>query len=256
MSYYKGAVGEEVRLDTGIDLSGAVSMKINVVYPSSMTTSWIATQYLATEYITYTTVDGDFNETGVYVVYTEVDGVYGDTTTITVVDVGGISEDLVVSAVNAFTWLTCQSKDEDTGGTNTDADILYDSSSANQGNFQLYYQIASERLTSDITKNSISPTVTQRLRALAYLIQDQWERKFKDWDAKEIGVNNDIVKRQILTTSGMASYNSLIKEIVAASSSSSYGGNSTITLYEHQDSVDYPDEWKLMPDTIESVEVV
>jgi hypothetical protein len=155
-----------------------------------------------------------------------------------------ITTDDVIKYVNAFTFLSCQTAAESTASTNTNADILYTSQSSNQGNFLLFYGIADSQITSDLAKNSITMTDIQKLRAYAYLIQHLWEMKFKDWDAKEISINNDTVVKGVAgLTSGMAAYNELIAEIIRAGSSSVVDTG----IVKHADDTYYPSEFKDVP---------
>jgi hypothetical protein len=155
-----------------------------------------------------------------------------------------ITTDDVIKYVNAFTFLSCQTAAESTASTNTNADILYTSQSSNQGNFLLFYGIADSQITSDLAKNSITMSDVQKLRAYAYLIQHLWEMKFKDWDAKEISINNDTVVKGVAgLTSGMAAYNELIAEIIRAGSSSVVDTG----IVKHADDTHYPSEFKDVP---------
>lgn len=155
-----------------------------------------------------------------------------------------ITTDDVIKYVNAFTFLSCQTAAESTASTNTNADILYTSQSSNQGNFLLFYGIADSQITSDLAKNSITMSDVQKLRAYAYLIQHLWEMKFKDWDAKEISINNDTVVKGVAgLTSGMAAYNELIAEIIRAGSSSVVDTG----IVKHADDTYYPSEFKDVP---------
>lgn len=155
-----------------------------------------------------------------------------------------ITTEDIIKYVNAFTFLSCQTAAESTASTNTNADILYTSQSSNQGNFLLFYGIADSQITSDLTKNSITMTDIQKLRAYAYLIQHLWEMKFKDWDAKETNINNDkVVKGVAGLTSGMAAYNELIAEIIRAGSSSVVDTG----IVKHADDTYYPSEFKDVP---------
>lgn len=155
-----------------------------------------------------------------------------------------ITTEDIIKYVNAFTFLSCQTAAESTASTNTNADILYTSQSSNQGNFLLFYGIADSQITSDLTKNSITMTDIQKLRAYAYLIQHLWEMKFKDWDAKEISINNDTVVKGVAgLTSGMAAYNELIAEIIRAGSFSVVDTG----IVKHADDTYYPSEFKDVP---------
>jgi len=63
---YVNAIGVEFRLDTGSDLTGATKMEIHAKKPSGDIVTWTASQYAATTKITYTTIDGDLDESGTW----------------------------------------------------------------------------------------------------------------------------------------------------------------------------------------------
>jgi hypothetical protein len=63
---YQNAVGVELRFDIGQSLAGATKMQIHVEKPGGTVVSWTATQYGSTQYITYTTIAGDFDVVGDY----------------------------------------------------------------------------------------------------------------------------------------------------------------------------------------------
>lgn len=149
----------------------------------------------------------------------------------------------VITYVNALTFLNCQTEEESAAGTNTDADLLFMDQSFNQGNFYIFYGMASGQLSRDIVQYTLTLNYIQELSALAYLIQHYWEMKFKDWDARELSINNDIVKKVSgSTTSGMAAY----KVIVNAARKSSSGAIDT-TVIRHADDNNYPTEFKDVP---------
>lgn len=62
---YAGAIGVELRLDTGQSLIGATLMKIMVKRPDGSLEEWTATQFNSTT-IYYVTVDGDLDDAGDY----------------------------------------------------------------------------------------------------------------------------------------------------------------------------------------------
>lgn len=72
---YKGAVGVEIRLDTGQSLSGATVLKIKVKRPDGSETEWPGSQYNSTT-INYLTLSGDLASSGSYVLQPYVE--WGD----------------------------------------------------------------------------------------------------------------------------------------------------------------------------------
>jgi hypothetical protein len=72
---YAGAVGVELRLDTGQNLAEATCLKILVKRPDGTETEWLAQQYNSTT-IYYVTVSGDLAASGDYVLQSYVE--WGD----------------------------------------------------------------------------------------------------------------------------------------------------------------------------------
>jgi len=238
-----------IRLDAVDDLDGSTVLKIVGVKPGGTAIDWTASRYGTTNYITYTTGASDLDEVGTYLIRTYVEwgalmSRYGDITELIVDELDErVVTSEVVSYINAFTYLSCQSESEAAADENTDADILYNSQSFNQGNFSLYYKLATEKLDDDSVIYGITLSDSQKLMCLAYLIQHYWEMKFKDWDARELSINNDIVKKVSgSTTSGMAAY----KVIINAARKASSGAIDT-TIVRHADDDNYPIEFKNVP---------
>lgn len=63
---YKDDVGVLIRLNTGVDVSEAESIKIRVRLPDGATTEWDAEEDETTNYIKYLTVAGDLEDDGDY----------------------------------------------------------------------------------------------------------------------------------------------------------------------------------------------
>jgi hypothetical protein len=244
------AASTEITIGAGIDLDDATLLKIVGTKPSGTAIDWTAARSGTTDNITYTTTAGDLDEVGTYLIRAYIEWGssvprYGD---ITELIVDALNERVtineVVKYVNALTFLSCQTEAEATAGTNTDADLLFMDQSFNQGNFYIFYGMASGQLSRDIVQYTLTLDYIQELSALAYLIQHYWEMKFKDWDAKELSINNDkVVKGVAGLTSGMAAYNKLIAEIIRAGSSSVVDTG----IVKHADDTHYPSEFKDVP---------
>ena len=252
------AASTEIIIGAGIDLDDATLLKIVGTKPSGTAIDWTATRSGTTDNITYTTVAGDLDEVCTYLIRAYIEwGTsvprYGD---ITELIVDALNERVtineVVKYVNALTFLSCQTEAEAAAGTNTDADLLFMDQSFNQGNFYIFYGMASGQLSRDIVQYTLTLDYIQELSALAYLIQHYWEMKFKDWDARELSINNDIVKKVSGgTTSGMAAY----KVIVNAARKTSSGAIDT-TVIRHADDDNYPTEFKDVPFDDVEMEVI
>lgn len=243
------ATSTEITIVSGVNLDDATLIKIVGTKPSGVAISWTAARSGTTDNITYTTVSGDLDEVGTYLIRSYVEwGAalprYGDITEIVVDALNErVTINEVVKYVNALTFLSCQTEAEAAAGTNTDADLLFMDQSFNQGNFWIFYGMAAGQLSRDIVQYTISLDYIQELSALAYLIQHYWEMKFKDWDAKEVFINNDIVKRSAGgITSGLSAY----KTIIGAARKSSSGAIDT-TIVRHADDEYYPDDFKVLP---------
>lgn len=69
---YKGAVGVEIRLDTGQSLTSATLKEIHVQKPDGSEVKWTALQYNSTT-IYYVTASGDLNDAGEYTLQSYVE---------------------------------------------------------------------------------------------------------------------------------------------------------------------------------------
>lgn len=63
---YYNDIGTLIKVDVGSDVTGATVHKIKFIKPDGTTGEWDAT--VATQYLQYTTVDGDLNQIGEWVV--------------------------------------------------------------------------------------------------------------------------------------------------------------------------------------------
>ena len=156
---------------------------------------------------------------------------------------GSTTETDVIESVKAFTYLSVQTEAESALSDNVDANILYNSSSESQSNFTRSYAAAKLQVAADESSFGITFSDDEELMALAYLIQHFHERKFKDHDAIEINLSNDIVKKNVSQTSGWASYQQILRSVYGGSLSSTDRSTEIDTL-EHSDSLNYPDDWK------------
>jgi hypothetical protein len=70
---YQNDVGVEFRFNVGQSLAGATKMEFHIQKPDGTEIARTATQYGATQYITYTTIAGDLNLSGDYRVHAYVE---------------------------------------------------------------------------------------------------------------------------------------------------------------------------------------
>ena len=65
---YKGEIGVEIKVEIGVDASGAATKQLICLRPDGTTKTWSATYLLdgTKHYLTYTTVTDDFNTDGNY----------------------------------------------------------------------------------------------------------------------------------------------------------------------------------------------
>jgi hypothetical protein len=70
IKHYVGEIGCEIIIDTGMDLSNALALQLNVKKPDGTLATWLASAYAFSSMqntgIIYTTVDGDFDQAGTY----------------------------------------------------------------------------------------------------------------------------------------------------------------------------------------------
>jgi hypothetical protein len=163
-----------------------------------------------------------------------------------------ISEADVIAAVEAFTFLSVQTAAQASASSGTEKSLLYNTGSEQQGNFSLFVDEAEEQLSHDLVAKGIALTEGQTKRAYAYLIQHLYEMKYKDWNATDINLNNDLVKRPVGTlTSGWSAYKALLSDVVRG-----VVGAIDTTINKHNDETNYPDNWRDIPEDAEVLDVV
>jgi len=150
-----------------------------------------------------------------------------------------LTESDVITAVNAFTNYSCQTSAENTGGTNTTANILYTSQSRTQSNFSLSYSLAQLQLAKDQTRYGVTLADASAKVAYAYLIAYYHERKFKDWHASSIKSGDDQVNKQ--GSGYLAAYYDIFEQLKSRDVLTS----SDTDLLQHTDYLNYPDNFRV-----------
>jgi hypothetical protein len=79
----QNTVNNVVKVNTGIDLTSASVISIDVMKPDGTTASWAATK--STTYLLHTLTTGDVDDIGQYKLVANVDGELGDTAFVDVV---------------------------------------------------------------------------------------------------------------------------------------------------------------------------
>lgn len=154
-----------------------------------------------------------------------------------------IAEADVLQAVKDRSIFTVQTKAEDTAGTNTTANILYDSSSRTQSNFSSLYLEAQDVLAADLASAGKIATDAQSIRLYALLIADAHLRKVDpNWAAKSVSFYSESVSRDKPETGYMASYRELLSRLTPVDNSPTESADEVI---QTRDSEDYPDEYRL-----------
>ena len=64
--HYVGEIGTVIIVDCGVDITGATPTTIKVKKPDGTEVEWTATIY-DSNYLKYTTISGDFDQSGTYV---------------------------------------------------------------------------------------------------------------------------------------------------------------------------------------------
>jgi len=65
--HYVGEIGTDIIVDIGTDITGATPTVLKVQKPDGTTVEWTASIYNS-NYLKYTTISGDFDQSGTYVV--------------------------------------------------------------------------------------------------------------------------------------------------------------------------------------------
>lgn len=145
-----------------------------------------------------------------------------------------ITESDIINAIMDYTYLSVQTKAESeaTPPTNTSANILYNSRSRRQGNFQSFKALANLQISKDETLYGIALSDEYKLMAYAYFIQYLYERKFKDYNAKQVSSGGDSITRE--GSSALKSYYEVFASAKEIDSS----------IVRHTDYTNYPADWK------------
>ncbi len=155
-------------------------------------------------------------------------------------------ESAYIAATRAYAQLTVQTAAEDAAGTNTNANILYDSQSEIQGNWTLFYADALERIGKDETFYNVSLTTIETKKAIAYLVEHYFYQRLKDFDADEITNEGYKIKRNPgrASTSALNKYNELMAFAASYVDRVSTGTHPD-TYIETADNPteNYPDAW-------------
>ncbi len=233
----------EIRLDTGIDLTGATLLQIRVQKPSDIHVVWPATRYLQTSYITYTTSSSDLDEIGQYILqpYVEINDeptVIDDLSVIDVVPSSDIPE-LVDTFKIYYRFLDVQTYEEQVANTHTDADILYT-------DFQTYLELAQDELQSLLIAKNITLTDVQKKVAMCHLIADYFEMGNPDWSFRSQSQAPGVSFSRGEETGPRAALNKLLDSIAKANvvSSMSAGRGAKVPVTRIKDAVNYPKRWK------------
>ena len=155
-----------------------------------------------------------------------------------------VSESNVITNVAALTAYSIQTSAEATAGTNTTANILYNTASRTQGSFSVFYLIATDALTNDIARLGLSPTDAQKEKALAYYVAGLQQQKDPDAFAKSVSFEGYSVSRGDGPTGYMAAYNALLAGLTTADSDP-FGDQDEDGIVQTKDAADYPDSWRI-----------
>lgn len=157
-----------------------------------------------------------------------------------------VSEADAITATTAYSQLTVQTSAESSGSTNTNANILYSSQSAIQGNWTLFYADALERIGKDELFYNVSLTDIETKKAIAYLVEHYFYQRLKDFDADEITNEGYKIKRNPgrASTSALNKYNELMAFAASYVDRVSTGTHPD-TYIETADNPteNYPDAW-------------
>ena len=182
---FKDSYGDRLRVDVGRDLSGATAFEMIITKPSGTVMIKTATQYDST-HITYTTIEGDIDESGIYTITPRVQWgtdskLPGDTAYLEVIEIGDISPTQVIGALSAYTFIdSVQTADEYNTTLNTDAEILYPQ-------FAILLRKARGDLTKELAKfGAMELSLDDELAAICYLIADTQARRNPTWSAKSL----------------------------------------------------------------------
>lgn len=162
-----------------------------------------------------------------------------------------VSDSNIILAIQALTAFSVQSQAEDTAGSNTAANILYDSASRTQGCYTVFKAIAQDVVTRDLLIVGKTATDAWSERAIALLVGDLQEKKDPDWSARSISFDGYSVSRSTGTqgegapqTGYMQAYQAMLTSLTPADSGA-FGDQDEDGIVKTKDSEDYPDSWRM-----------
>ena len=154
----------------------------------------------------------------------------------------------IIAAIQALSAYSVQTAAEDTAGTNTTANILYDTSSRTQGNYTIFKAIASAKVTEDLLRAGKTATDAWKYRAYALLIADQMAKKDPDWAANSVSFEGYSVSRGTNSTGPktgyMLAYDAML-DALALVDSDPFADQDEDGIVQTKDAEDYPDSWRL-----------
>ena len=169
-----------------------------------------------------------------------------------------VTEAQAIEAVEAFAQLSVQTSAQNDGGTNTSANLLYETSSEIQGNWTLFYADTLAQISDDETQFSITLSDVQTKRALSYLIRHLFESKSPNFSASSIQDEGYVIRAHKsldkFESPSLALYNKLIEDIRNLSTNA---GTAPDMLVDMGDSLEenYPKDWLGPVDKVEIDEI-
>ena len=151
----------------------------------------------------------------------------------------------IIAAIQALSAYSVQTAAEDTAGTNTTANILYDTSSRTQGNYSIFKAIAEAKVTEDLLRAGKTAADAWKYRAYALLISDQMAKKDPDWAASAVSFEGYSVSRGNSTKTGyMLAYDAML-DALALVDSNPFADQDDDGIVLTKDAEDYPSSWRL-----------
>jgi hypothetical protein len=251
MTLYQNDINKQIILNTAIDLSEAIDLKIMVRKPSGAEEEWDALQYGETSSIYCVTTVGYLDEIGEYILQAFVqlegeDGVLGDAVTITVeapYEIRFNIPSLIPVFRVLYRYISVQTYDQsnDTPPVNTTAEILYD-------DFEMFTDLALDELESIlIGRGSIVLTDRQEKAALCHLVADYYEMGNPDWNFRSQSMGGGVSFSRGEKTSPRDALDKMLDQIqkadrVGRRPGSSYTANDLVYTKDHKN---YPDRYKI-----------
>lgn len=164
-----------------------------------------------------------------------------------------VTEGSVITNVAALTAYSIQTKEQSETtptATGTDSSILYNSQSRNQGNFTVFYSLATADVTEDLHRTGKTGSDSWKEKAIALLVASYQAQKDPDWAANSVSFEGYTVNRggyagkSQINTGYRTAYEALLEALTSVDSAP-FSDQDEDGIVQSKDAEDYPASWRI-----------